>query len=237
MGLDDGRQRRHLRAASAITLAVITLFTSCLVIGSPSFASAATADLSATLTNKVTLPGHRVSYVVEVTNHGPSTAKKVQIDFFTSQALQSVEWVNPGGRCIRSPSETACLFGTMKAGTTRKATISGVIPKKAKKGAAVTNKVVLGSDTHLTNTTNDTVTDNYRIGFAAVVPTPKPSPSPSASTATKLDKITNVASDAINVTHTALTWSVVALGAAAAWFAVGLTLKARKRRGTPSQDY
>jgi hypothetical protein len=201
----------------------------------PASAASSSADLSATVTNTTAKPGHRVSYVVKVTNHGPSTAKQVQFDFFTSRALGSPVWKNPTGRCIRSPKETACLFGTLKAGQTKEATITGTLAKSLKKGESVTNKVVLGSNTHLTNTANDTVADNYRIGIKPVVAA---SPAPLASTnpASKIDKITNVATDALDASSKALTWSIVALSAAFLWFAVGLTLRARKRRRSPSPD-
>ncbi len=234
MGSDLRRSRAYRRAVLATCSLLISLFAGCFALGTPSFA-ASSADLSATLTNKTAVPGHRVSYVIQVTNHGPSTAQKVQIDFFTSSPLTSVRWSNPTGRCIRSSKETACLFGTLKVGQSAKATISGVISKKLKKGAPINNRVVLGSDTHLINTANDTVTDNYRIGIATVLPSPAVSPSPAAET--KIQKITHVASKTISVTNTALVWSLVALGAAALWFGVGLTLKARKRRRNPTPEY
>jgi uncharacterized protein DUF11 len=205
------------------------------VVGTPASAASASADLSATVTNTTAKPGHRVSYVIKITNHGPSTAEQVQFDFFTSRALASPEWKNTAGRCIRSPRETACLFGPLKSGQTKEATISGVISKKLKKGDSVTNKVVLGSNTHLTHTANDTVTDNYRIGIkpvVAVAPTPLASTNPNS----KIDKVTNVASDALSASSKALTWSIVALSAAVLWFAVGLTLRARKRRRSPSPE-
>jgi uncharacterized repeat protein (TIGR01451 family) len=234
MGSDLCRRGAHRRALLATGSLVIGLLVGCFMFGTPSFA-ATSADLSATLTNKTAVPGHRVSYVVQVTNHGPSPAQKVQFDFFTSSSMSSVQWSNPTGRCIRSAKETACLFGTLKAGQSAKATISGVISKSLKKGTAVNNRVVLGSDTHLTNTANDTVADNFRIGIATVVPPPAPSPTPSVET--KIEKITHVASDTIAATNTALIWSLVALGAAALWFAVGLTLRARKRRNNPRPEY
>jgi uncharacterized repeat protein (TIGR01451 family) len=220
------------RALLAIGSLVITLFAVGVLLPAPTYAATG-ADLSATLTNKMAVAGKRVSYVVVVTNHGPATARQVQIDFFTSKPLTSVQWSNKTGRCIRSAKETACLFGTLKPGQTAKATISGIVAKKLKKGTAINNRVVLGSDTHLINTANDTVTDNYKLGIATVLPSPSPSVIPGE---TKIDKITHVASDTLAVTHTALVWSLVALAGAALWFGVGLTLKARKRRHNPSTD-
>lgn len=235
MSSDLRQPRGYHRALLAIGSLAIALFAACFVAGTPSFAASSSADLSATLANKMAVPGHRVYYVVAVTNHGPSTAKRVQIDFFTSSALGSVRWSNKAGRCIRSSKETACLFGTLKVGQTVTASISGIVSKSLKKGTAISNHVVLGSDTHLINTGNDTVTDNYRLGIPNTVPTTSVSTGPPAET--KIDRITHVASDTISATHTALVWSIVTLGAAAIWFAVGLTLKARKRRKHPTPEY
>lgn len=230
MGFDVRR-----RAALSISLSIGAVLATTVLVGAPAAAASKSADLSATITNSKAVPGHRVSYVIKVTNHGPSTAEQVQFDFFTSRALAHPDWKNPTGRCIRSPTETACLFGVLKPGETKEATISGVMSKKLKKGSSVTNKVVLGSNTHLTNTANDTVTDNFRIGIKPAVIAP-PSPAASANPNSKINQITNVASDAINVTNRALTWSIAALSAAFVWFAIGLTLRARKRRRSSSPD-
>ena len=188
------------------------------------------ADLSATLTNKTARPGHRVSYKIKVTNHGPSTAQKVQFDFSTTRSMTYVSYQISSGRCIRSPKETVCLLGTMKAGHSGTATISGVLSKKLKKGAAISNKVTVLSDTHLINTSNDVVTDDYQIGIHKTAPVPAAKPVVAATPGSKLNKITHVATDAIDVTSGALRWSEVALAAAAVWFAVGLTTQAVKRR-------
>jgi hypothetical protein len=199
-------------------------------VAAPAYASSST-DLTVSLANKVDAkPGKRVSYRVTVHNAGPSTAKKVQAEFVTTAALGSVQYSISTGRCIRSPKETACLFGTLKPGQTETVTISGVMPKKMAKGTSVNNKVTVLSNTHLTNTTNDVATDNYRIGMPRTVA--GTSPSPSASTESKITKITNAATAAIKVTHKALLISIAALIAAVVWFVVGLTLKHRRRRRT-----
>jgi Domain of unknown function DUF11 len=230
----DVRRPLHLRRSLSIATLATSLFVGVTAMAAPAAAASSNADLSATVTNATAKPGHRVSYVIKVTNHGPATAKQVQFDFFTSRSMASPEWKNSTGRCIRSPKETACLFGTLKPGQTKEATVSGIISKKLKKGATVTNKVVLGSNTHLTNTANDTVTDNYRIGIKTAVVAP--APSPSVAPDSKLHTVTNVATDALSASSRALKWSIVALGAAAVWFAIGLTLRARKRRRSPSPD-
>ena len=201
------------------------LVASGVALAAPAYASS--SDLSVTLANKADAkPGKRVTYVVTVHNAGPQAAQKVQAEFVTTASMDSVEYVISNGRCIRSPKETACLFGTIKSGQTATATISGVMPKKMAKGTAVNNKVTLLSNSHLTNTANDTATDNYQIGVPRIVL----APSPSASDGTKLTKITNAATAAIRVTDKALIVSLVALGAAFLWFAIGLTLRRRSRR-------
>jgi hypothetical protein len=243
MSFDAGRPYAFRRTLLSVTALLAALASAALAsigvasVGGPAPASAAVAtgaDLSATLTNRMAVAGERVAYVVVVTNHGPATAHRVQFDFFTSSALGSVRWSNPAGRCIRGPKETACLVGTLKPGQSARATVSGIVSKKLAKGTPINNRVVLDSDTHLINTANDTVTDNYRLGIPTVVPSPSPSLAPAE---TKIEKIGHAASDTIAATHTALLWSVLTLGAAAVWFAIGLTLKARKRRDDPASDF
>ena len=64
------------------------------------------------------------------------------------------------------------------------------------------------------NPANDVAIDNYRIGMPRPVVAPVV-PSPSASAETKVEKITNAASTALQVTHKALIVSMTALIAAA----------------------
>ncbi len=207
---------------------------SAVAVSAPAYASSS-SDLSVSLSNKVDAkPGKRVSYRVTVHNAGPSTAEKVQAEFVTTQAMDSVEYAISSGRCIRSPKETACLFGTMKAGQTETVTISGVIPKKLTKGTAINNKVTVLSNTRLVNPANDVAIDNYRIGMPRPVVVPLPSPSVSAET--KIEKISHAANQALQVTHKALIISMAALIAAALWFAIGLTVKHRRRRRTAALD-
>ncbi|HKS99739.1 MAG TPA: hypothetical protein VJT31_09445, partial [Rugosimonospora sp.] len=77
------------------------------------------------------------------------TAAKVSIDFITSAPLGSPTWTVSAGRCLRSPAETACLFGTLKPGASAWAAIGGVLAKTLARGARVRNTVTLTSDTAL----------------------------------------------------------------------------------------
>jgi len=217
--------RRVLLAIGLIACTAVPV----VAFASPASAAKQSADLSVTLTNKTAKPGHRVSYVVKVTNHGPSSARRVNIDFTTSRTMSNIHFqVASGARCIPSTKETVCLLDTIAKGHSRTATISGVISKKLKKGDAVSNKVTVASDTHLVNTANDAATDNYRIGMKTVAPVV--APAPSASPKSKLAKITSAATDTLNVTSNFLNWSIAVLAAAALWFAIGLTVRAVKRR-------
>ena len=221
--------------AAKIGVALLAgLIVACVADGTPAYASSS-SDLSVSLANKVDAKaGHRVAYKVTVHNAGPSAADKVQAEFVTTTAMGSVQYTISSGRCIRSPKETVCLFGTLKPGQTETLTISGVIPKKLKKGTSINNKVTLLSNTHLTNTANDVAIDNYRLGMPRKVAALVPSPSVSAES--KITKITNAASAAIRVTDEMLVVSLIALGAAALWFAIGLTLRHRSRRRKSALD-
>jgi hypothetical protein len=232
MGFDGHRPRAGRTIVVGALLTMVAMAVP-VVFASPATASSST-DLGITLANKAdAVPGKRVSYQIVVHNAGPATARRVQIDFYTSTQLNSVQYAistaAAGGHCYRSPKETACIFGTLKAGDTQHVTISGVLPAKMAKGTTVTNKVTLASDTSLINKTNDVATDNYKIGIPRAAAAPVAA-SPSASPVTKLQKITTAASTAINFSHKALLVSALALGAAALWFSIGLTLRHRSRR-------
>jgi len=202
------------------------------VLATPASAASKTADLSVTLTDKNAKPGHRVSYIVKVTNHGPATAKRVNIDFTTNRALTAIHY---NGRCIPSTKETACLIGTLTSGHSFTTTLTGKLSKRLKKGTAVTNKVTVASDTHLSNKGNDAATDNFRIGMPKAAPVVA-APTPSANPNSKLAQVTNAATETLNVTSSFLTWSIIALSAAALWFVIGLSWHAIKRRRRPMSD-
>jgi hypothetical protein len=99
MGFDVRRPLARRRTALRIGLSLGFVLATGLFVGTPAASAAAkpSADLSATLTNATAKPGHRITYTIKVTNHGPSTAKQVQFDFFTSRALASPEWKNSTG--------------------------------------------------------------------------------------------------------------------------------------------
>src|SRR5262245_19867180 len=116
--------------------------------GAPALAAAG-ADVTVTLASDPVAPraGGHLSYRITVRNLGPDTAAKVSVDFTTSAPLSSPAWTVSTGRCLRSPAETACLFGTLKSGGSASATISGVLPRDVKPGTEVTNSVTVASDT------------------------------------------------------------------------------------------
>ncbi len=168
------------------------------------------ADLTVTLASDPATPvgGKHVSYRVQVHNLGPDTAAKVSIDFTTTAALTSPTWSVSTGRCLRSPAETACLFGTMKAGATAWATIGGVMPKDLHPGAQIENSVKVASDTAIVNPEHAVATVTYQVPGGR--PSAAPSPSPAAATSAP------VAAPAAR--HVSPLWMVVAVGG----FAIGL---------------
>ncbi len=236
---------RHVVAAvSTVGVVAVGLLASSLIgpqdgplAATPAYASGS-ADLSVRLENKTdAVPGKRINYRVTVHNAGKTAASRVQIDFITSAALSSVTYSIKNGHCYRSPKETACVFyAALKPGASVSATISGVMPKKLTKGAAVSNRVTLASNTHLINTVDDRASDNYRIGIPRVLATP--SASASVSSDSKLLKVTKTASRVLDYSKHALTITFFVLGAAFIWFGVGLALRRRARlaRGDYGDD-
>ena len=194
-------------------------------------AAATSTDVSVQLTNAVDAqPGKRVSYQVLVHNKGPHTAKRVRIDFTTTASMKSIKYTIYNGHCHRAPRETTCVFyASLKSGASKAVTISGVISKKLKKGTPVTNRVRVTSGTHLTNVADDVATDNYRIGIPRVAAA-LPAPTPSERTGSKLLKINDATARVFGYGQSAVKLTFLVLGAAALWFALGLTLRHRKRR-------
>lgn len=208
-------------------LVAVGLVTGMAFAPAPAYASSS-ADLTVTLANKVDAkPGRRVSYQVVVRNKGPATAAGVRIDFTTSATLRSVTYRASKGRCHRSPRETVCTFGRIGAGTTATATISGIVPKKLRKGTPVINRVTVASNTRLVNPADDVATDNYRIGVPRAAPPVTPSPAPSGGD--KIAAVTSAASKMLDYSRKAAVVTFAVLGASIAWFAIGLTLRRRTR--------
>jgi len=126
-------------------------------------AAAGAARLSVAVASDPATPGagHRVAYRIQVRNTGAVTAAKVSVDFITSAPLTSPAWTVSAGRCLRSPAETACLFGTLKPGASAWATISGILAKNLAPGTRVTNTVTLASDTALAEPAQAVVHADY----------------------------------------------------------------------------
>jgi Domain of unknown function DUF11 len=213
------------------SLAVAVLIGAALALPAAAFASGA-ADLTVALTSNPAAPkpGGRVSYRIEVRNRGPATAAKVQIDFITSAALSSpTAWVSTG-RCLRSPLEVACLFGTLRPGTVARATISGVMPKDLRPGTLVHNSVTVASDTALVNPGNAVAHADYTTpgGKPSAAP-PSPAASPSGTAP--------LAQPARPGRAISLLWIVLPLvGFAAAVLALVLRVRSR-RRPAPASPY
>jgi hypothetical protein len=218
---------RRRVVASLVTLAAVVAGS--LLAAAPAYA-ASTTDLTVSLTNKVdAAAGKRVTYTIVVTNHGPSKAKGVEIDFATSAKLGSVKYKISNGHCYRSPKEIPChWYSSLAKGKSFTVSVSGVMPKKMAKGSAVTNSVVVDSSTKRVNTSNDKATDNYRLGIPRVT-APVLAPSPSIDPTSNLAKFTNTAAKVTDYTSHAVLWTFIILGAAVIWFAIGLAIHHRRR--------
>jgi hypothetical protein len=156
----------------------------------------------------------------------------VEIKFKTSTALRKIKYTIGSGYCSRSSKRINCFVSSIKNGRTVTATLSGIMPKKIKKGTPVTNKVTVTSRTHLLNTANDTANDNYQMGVPRVAPVV---PSPSPSSGNKIVKAENAAAKVFSFSKGAVGITVVVFCAGVAWFVIGLTLRkiSRARRGAP----
>jgi uncharacterized repeat protein (TIGR01451 family) len=196
----------------------------------PAFAAGG-ADVTVTLVHDPTTlrAGARVSYRVTVRNAGPETAAKVSIDFITTAALTSPTWTVSTGRCLRSPSETACLFGTLKTGGSAWATISGILPKRLPPGTQIKNTVTLTSDTALVDPAHAVANADYTMPGGA-----SPSPSPPAASSAPPSPAAQAAPP--SDTHDRPLWTAVALGgfalgAVALGLALTLWLRSRRQLG------
>jgi uncharacterized repeat protein (TIGR01451 family) len=193
------------------------------VPAAPAFAAGG-ADLTVALASDPAAlrAGAHVAYRITVRNLGPDTAAKVTIDFITTAALTSPAWTVKTGRCLRSPAETACLFGTLKSGTSAWATISGVLPKNLAPGAQVKNTVTVTSDTTLVNPGHAVANADYTMPGGA------PSPVPSVPTASP-SPLAPAAAPPPGTRASPLWIAVAAGGFAVAALALGLALRLWRR--------
>ena len=142
-----------------------------------------TSDLAVRLENRVDgVPGKRVTYTVVVTNRGPSPAKGIDISYRTSVSLQNIEAKINLGTCQHTPTTATCHRNrALKPGRSAFFFISGVVPVSEPTGALVNNTVSVRSATTLTNTRDDSATDNYHFGVGSATRTiPPPFVAPSA---------------------------------------------------------
>ncbi len=184
------------------------------------------ADLVASLANQVDAKaGRRVAYTITVKNNGPAAAKHVKIKFTTSTALSKIKYKIASGGCHRHSKEVVCEVRRIKPGATLVATVSGVMPKKIKTGAAVSNKVTLASTTKLVNRGDDVATDDYRLG---VPRTPVAASSPAAPD--KISRAAGMVATAFSISRSAVVVTIIALIGSALWFVIGLTARAAANR-------
>lgn len=200
------------------------------LISAPAYAASG-ADLVVGLSNKTDAKaGKRVSYIVTIKNKGPAKARQVVLKFKTSAALRSIKYKIKGGYCNRSSKQIRCFISSIKKGKTAVVTLSGVMPKKIKKGTPVTNKVTVTSHTHLLNRSNDVATDNYRMGIPRVTVVAQ---APVASSPNKITQASNAAAKVFSFSRSAAGITYVVLAAGVLWFIVGLSIRkiSRIRRG------
>lgn len=200
------------------------------LISAPAYAASGT-DLVVGLSNKTDAKaGKRVSYTITIKNDGPSKARQVKVKFQTSAALRRIKYKIKNGYCDRSPKQIRCFISSIKKGKTAVVTLSGIMPKKIKKGTPVTNKVSVTSHTHLLNRANDVATDNYQMGVPRTAPA---APAPAPSSPNKIKQASNAAAKVFSFSESAVGITYVVLGAGVLWFVVGLSIRkiSRIRRG------
>ena len=161
------------------------LGTTLLLPAAPAFAAAKATLVVSVASSATPQPGKAVTYTITVRNTGTVGAGAVQLDMTTDTPITGISAKASSGRCYRSSLETACIFGTVKAGATATATISGTLPRDARlySNVAVTAKVT--SSTALTAPATSMLV--YPIGGES----PRPvRPSPSAPVASAAQPVT-----------------------------------------------
>jgi hypothetical protein len=220
---------RSGRRWAAAALAVMAVAVGALLGAAPASAASST-DLRVTVTHKGNPePGQRATYIVVVTNYGPSKANGVDISYATWPPLKSIKYSLSHGHCTHQPRKVNChLSVALKANTHLTLIVSGITSAKMPVNTRVVNIATVDSTTKRTNTGNDKAVDIYYLGVPKVA-APIVVPSPSINPSGKLAQLTNTASKVAGASSDIALWTFIVLGAAAMWFVIGLSLHHRRR--------
>ena len=118
----------------------------------------ASADLSVTKTRPSgpVVPGGPVSWLVTVTNNGPSVARDVTLADDVDDAITGV--VADGTGCsVAAGNQVSCVLGDLAPGTSTEVTISGVVPPGFT--GTLSNTAVVDSPTDTTTPGNNQATN------------------------------------------------------------------------------
>jgi uncharacterized repeat protein (TIGR01451 family) len=168
------------RRLTAGLLLSCALGTTTVLSAAPAFAAAKATLVVAVASSATPQPGKTVTYTISVHNTGTVGAGAVQLEMTTDTPITGISAKVTSGRCYRSSLETACIFGTVKAGATATATISGTLPKNAPLYSDVTVTTKVTSSTALTAPAWSMLV--YPIGGPSPQPV-RPSPPPPAASA------------------------------------------------------
>lgn len=133
----------------------------------------AVADLSVTATPDLTapVPGDTVTYTIDATNSGPSTAQNVVVEHHVPAGMEVVSATTPGGSCTTgTPGDTEdpveCLLGTMGplAGSPVTETITVEAVVTADPGALLASQAFVTSDTPDRDNSDDGVESVVTVG-------------------------------------------------------------------------
>ncbi|MFN8422541.1 MAG: hypothetical protein U0470_03840 [Anaerolineae bacterium] len=118
------------------------------------------ADLEITKTDAIdpATAGGALSYVLTVTNHGPSGAANVQVADNLPAGTQFVNAVAQGGACgyQAGPNILTCTLGSMALGEVRTITVNVIVNASVPNGAVLSNRADVASDTFDPDTENNT---------------------------------------------------------------------------------
>jgi Domain of unknown function DUF11 len=210
------------RRLSAGLLLSCALGTTILLPAAPALAAEKTTlVVTVAATGAPPLPGKTATYTISIHNTGPVSAASVQLEMTTDTPIDGVSARVSSGRCYRSSLETACIFGTVKAGATATATVSGTLPKDATLHSNVSVTASVTSPTQLTAPAWSMLV--YKLG--GPVPQaarPSPPPAPSATEPVVVQQDTEGAAQWLQPTGFTRT---LAIGFAV--FVIGLVLAGR----------